>query len=260
MNIVFLGSGNTATVLATHMHACGHTIMQVWSRNKEHAKALAQKVHAETITDLQAINKAAHICVLAVSDDAIPEIASQLALQKKVLVHTAGSVSMDVLKGASPNYGVLYPLQSLQKEMDIIPEIPFLIDGNSDEVIVLLTDFAQTISKSVSIANDEQRLQLHLSAVIVNNFTNHLYTLAEDYCKHHALDFKLLMPLIHETALRLQTASPSVLQTGPAKRNDAHTIQKHLQLLKYNSELQQLYQNFTDSITTYYKNKELRNS
>jgi predicted short-subunit dehydrogenase-like oxidoreductase (DUF2520 family) len=260
MNIVFLGSGNTATVLATHMHACGHNIMQVWGRRQEHAHALAQKANAEAITDLQLINKAADICVLAVSDDAIAQVASQLSLQKKILVHTAGSVSIDVLKGASPNYGVLYTLQSLRKEINAIPEIPFLIDGNSDEVIVLLEDFAKTLSSSVSAATDEQRLQLHLSAVIVNNFTNHLYTLAEDFCKRQALNFKLLLPLIQETAMRLSSASPSALQTGPAKRNDAQTTQKHLQLLKEDEALLKIYQNFTDSITTYYKNKELRDS
>jgi predicted short-subunit dehydrogenase-like oxidoreductase (DUF2520 family) len=260
MNIVFLGSGNTATVLATHMQACGHSIMQVWSRRLEHALELAQKVNAEVITDLSAINKAADICMLAVSDDAMLQVASQLSLQKKILVHTAGSVSMDVLKGSSPNYGVVYPLQSLQKEMEAIPEIPFLIDGNSDDVKVLLADFARTLSASVSLANDEQRLNFHLSAVIVNNFTNHLYTLAEDFCKQQTLDFSLLQPLIKETPLRIRAASPSILQTGPAKRNDVQTIQKHLQLLKDDEALQKIYQNFTDSITTYYKNKELRDS
>lgn len=260
MNIVFLGSGNTATVLAKHMRACGHTILQVWSRTQTHAHALASEVEASVITELKDINKAADICIVAVNDAAVTEVASQLSLQRKIAVHTAGSVSMEALRGASPNYGVLYPLQSLRKEMDTIPEIPFLIDGNSNEVKVVLHDFAKTLSTSVSFAGDEERLHLHLAAVTVNNFTNHLYTLAADFCEKSGVDFSLLQPLILETAQRIRLAAPSALQTGPARRNDAATIQKHLPLLREAPELQKLYQNFSDSIASYYKNKELSSS
>ena len=260
MNLVFLGSGNTATVLAKRMYAKGHAVLQVWSRNKSNAQALAKEVNAEAIESVDQVNPAADICIIAVTDDAVIQLAKQLKPGNKLVVHTAGAVNLDVLKNASTNYGVFYPLQSLRKETEPVTDIPFLIDGSSEEVKVLLTDFAKSISGIVSLANDEQRLQLHLSAVVVNNFTNHLYTLAEDYCKHHALNFQLLLPLIQETAMRLGSASASSLQTGPAKRMDVQTIQKHLQLLNGDAELQQLYQIFTDSITTYYKNKELRNS
>lgn len=260
MNVVFLGSGHAATVLAKRMHAKGHVVLQVWSRNKLNAQALAKEVNAQAIETTDQLNPAAEMYIIAVTDEAVQQVANKLKLSNKLVVHTAGSVSIDVLKITSLNYGVLYPLQSLRKETEPIAEIPFLVDGSSDEVKILLGDLAKTISSTVSFADDEQRFQLHLSAVIVNNFTNHLYTLAEDYCKHRTLDFQLLLPLIQETAMRLGFASPSVLQTGPAKRNDAQTIQKHLQLLKEDPELRQLYQNFTDSITTYYKNKELRDS
>jgi predicted short-subunit dehydrogenase-like oxidoreductase (DUF2520 family) len=121
-----------------------------------------------------------------------------------------------------------------------------------------LFDFAKTISSTVSFAGDEQRLQMHLGAVIVNNFTNHLYVLAQEYCNKQGLDFALLHPLIQETALRLQNNNPVDVQTGPALRNDAETIQTHLNLLVKNEPLQKLYQMFTESIRLYHKNKELR--
>jgi predicted short-subunit dehydrogenase-like oxidoreductase (DUF2520 family) len=260
MNIVFLGSGNTATVLAKHMLKCGHVILQVWSRNELHANRLAKKVNAHAITDLNNIDPFADLYILALNDQVIGEIASQLSLQKKVVVHTAGSVSMHVLKTASHNYGVLYPLQSLQKEVEIKTEIPFLIDGNSDEVKVLLNDFARTLSTGVSFADDTERLHMHIAAVIVNNFTNHLFVLAKEYCSNHHLDFKLLFPLIQQTALTVTEAAPEIIQTGPAKRNDVQTIQKHLEILKDDVALGQLYQIFSESITTYHKNNELRNS
>jgi predicted short-subunit dehydrogenase-like oxidoreductase (DUF2520 family) len=258
MNIVFLGSGNTATVLAKLAHQKGHTVLQVWSRCTAHAQLLAKQVQAEAITSLTNINTAADICVLAVTDTVVAAIASQLSLKKTILVHTAGSVAMQVLNSAATNYGVLYPLQSLRKELEPPANIPLLVNGNSDTVKSELFDLARTISSTVSFAGDEQRLQLHLGAVMVNNFTNHLYVLAQEYCHKQGLDFALLHPLIQETALRVQNNNAVDVQTGPALRNDEETIQRHLHLLRNNEALQKLYQMFTESIRLYHKNKELR--
>ena len=60
------------------------------------------------------------------------ECVQHFNIHDKLVLHTAGSVSKDVLKNISYNYGVLYPLQSLRKESHEIPEIPFLVDGNND--------------------------------------------------------------------------------------------------------------------------------
>lgn len=258
MNIVILGSGHAATILAQIMHSKGHTILQVWSRNAVHARELAAKVNANVLTELQEIDRSADLCVLSVIDDAVAGIAAQLSLRKKILVHTAGAVSMNVLQGASPNYGVLYPLQSLRKELPSIPEIPFLVDGSSEEVKVLLADFASTLSTCVQLAGDEERMRLHLAAVVVNNFTNHLYAVTEQYCNKYQLSFQLLQPLIMETVERLKTESALQLQTGPARRGDEQTMQKHLQLLYNDPKMLDLYKTISNSILkTYHKNKEL---
>ena len=86
-------------------------------------------------------------------------------------------------------------------------------------------------------------------AVMVNNFTNHLYALIEKYCKDEGLDFYLLLPLIQETAARLEDASPSKTQTGPAIRGDDATIEKHLDLLNKYPQLKKIYELFTESIS-----------
>ncbi len=253
MNVVIIGSGNTATVLAQLIAAAGHAIVQVWSRDFLNATELATSVNANAIHSLHEITTDADLCIVAVTDKAIETIAAQLKLRKKVLVHTAGSVSINVLKNSSPNYGVLYPLQSLRKEMTAFPTIPFLVDGNSDEVKVLLYDFAKQLSGNAEFAADKQRLQMHLSAVIVSNFTNHLYVLAQDYCKQHQLSFQLLQPLISEVANRLQNEHAYDLQTGPARRGDEETIEKHLQLLQQHPQLFKIYQQLTESIKTMYQ-------
>lgn len=255
MNIVILGSGNTATVLAKMMYAAGHYIVQVWSRDEQHAAELAKQVQSKVINTLQKITVDADLCMIAVSDKAIHEVAAELKLKKKVLVHTAGSVSMEVLKNASPNYGVLYPLQSLRKEMTVLPAVPFLIDGNSDDVKALLKDFALSLSDKVEVANDEARLQMHLAAVVASNFTNHLYALTEEFCKKRQLNFNLLFPLIQEVANRLNQGKAIDMQTGPARRGDEETIQKHLHMLEADEQLHDIYQLLSESIRHLYHKK-----
>jgi predicted short-subunit dehydrogenase-like oxidoreductase (DUF2520 family) len=170
-------------------------------------------------------------------------------LGDKLVVHTAGSITKDVLEKTSTSYGVLYPLQSLRKEnKNLLLDIPFLIDGNTEEVIAGLEQFGLTLSTSVERATDEQRLKLHVAAVIVSNFTNHMYALAADYCAHAGVNFKMLQPLIEETALRLREHAPADMQTGPAIRKDITTLDKHLRELSVYPKLRNVYLKLSDSI------------
>jgi predicted short-subunit dehydrogenase-like oxidoreductase (DUF2520 family) len=195
------------------------------------------------------LNSRAEVYIIAVSDNAIPEIIKSLRLPGKVVAHTAGSVNKDILKDVTPHYGVFYPLQSLRKETDHLPAIPFFYEGSDEKAGKTLEALAQSLSPGfVSKADSEERTKLHVAAVIVNNFANHLFSLAEEYCKKEGLDFAQLIPLIEETALRLKTVSPSQTMTGPATRNDEETIQKHLALLKDYPKLQGLYKTLSDSI------------
>ncbi|MBL0056721.1 MAG: DUF2520 domain-containing protein [Chitinophagaceae bacterium] len=248
MRVVLIGSGNVATVLGRLIHKAGHEILQVVSRDARHAARLANEWSA-SYTDLQGkINDTADLYIIAVKDEAIEGLKKKLHLGSRPVVHTAGAVSIEALKGISANYGVLYPLQSLRAEMEPGMPIPLLVDGNSIETITLLEDFAHTISNRVARANDEERSKLHVAAVVVSNFTNHLYALAEAYCRKEKIDFDLLKPLIGETAMRLEQASPQDVQTGPAARNDQQTITKHLELLGGHEKLKELYRVMTESI------------
>ncbi len=152
---------------------------------------------------------------------------------------------------------ILHGFSSTIKKFDhfVIPPVPFLVDGNSDEVNVLLADFAASFSDNVQPANDDKRLKMHLAAVMVSNFTNHLYALTEDYCKDRKLDFKLLHPLIIEVACRLTQGHAVDMQTGPARRGDEETIKKHLLLLEIDEHLQDLYHELSESIRRLYRKK-----
>lgn len=252
MNVNIIGSGNVATVLGRMVKKAGHCIKCVSSRNIANAEVLAFELNARGCSSISEIETDNDIYIIAVSDAAIEKINTELYVGDKLVVHTSGSVSLSSIRNTSLNTGVLYPLQSMRKEINHEPVIPFLIDGNNEYAKKKLWDFVSTFSENITYTNDEERLTLHTAAVIVSNFTNYLYTLTEDFCQRENISFKQLVPLIAEVAERLNEYSPEDMQTGPAIRKDISTIQKHLSVLEKYPEQQYLYMLFTQSISKYY--------
>jgi len=248
MKIVLIGSGNVATVLGRLFQKNNHQVIQVMSRHTENARRLAEELGCAWTNYDGITDTSADIYIVSITDGVLFDLNKSFSLGNKLIVHTAGSVSKDVLAAISSSYGVLYPFQSLRKEITAIPEIPFLIEGNTPEATTLIEDFAKTISSTVKRSTDEERLKMHVAGVVVNNFSNHLYSLTEEYCTKEHLDFKLLYPLIQNTAERIFRYAPKDVQTGPALRNDVFTLDKHLRILAAHPKLKYLYLKFTDSI------------
>jgi predicted short-subunit dehydrogenase-like oxidoreductase (DUF2520 family) len=258
MKVVIIGSGNTATVMGGKIGAAGHSILQVLGRREEPAARLAAELGCGHATRWTEIDRGAELYLVALRDSALEGLGKELSLPGKLVLHTAGAASREVLSGVSERCGVLYPLQSLRREIRPFPEeIPLLIDAGRSEDIAVIGAFARTIARQVERADDGMRLKLHLSATLVNNFTNHLYTLAADYCGKEGIDFSLLLPLIKETAERVGSHAPSEVQTGPAIRGDRNTISRHLTLLDNYKDIRDLYSLFTVKIEDYYRLPEI---
>ncbi|HMH23093.1 MAG TPA: Rossmann-like and DUF2520 domain-containing protein [Puia sp.] len=256
MKVVIIGSGNVATVMGRLILEAGHEIVQVVSRSNGHAALLAGQLgNLPYSSDGIQVSQAAELYLAAVSDSALPGLSEWISLPGKLVVHTAGAVARDVLRPVSAHTGVLYPLQSLRKEIWPYPAIPLLVDGSDADILLRITAFARTISGEVEPAGDEDRLKLHLAGVLVNNFTNHLYSLAETFCRKEGIDFRLLLPLIKETAGRLEQFRPGEVQTGPAIRGDSSTIEKHIKLLDKYNDISALYRLFTHQIEVMRKDR-----
>lgn len=249
MDIVLIGSGNVATVLGRKSLAAGHRIVQVYSPHSGHANELAVRLGTNSTSYISSIEKKADLTIIALRDDAVSGFVQQAGKINSTLVHTAGSLSIDVLKGLSnPSLGVLYPLQSLKKEIEVLPPVSILIDGNNSASLGIIKEFAKTIAEMVSEADDETRLKYHLAATIVNNFTNYLFTLAASFCEKEKISFTLLQPLIEETVMRLRTTVPEQAQTGAAIRNDVDTLLKHREILEQYPHISKFYNLFTEEI------------
>lgn len=248
MDIVIIGAGNVAHCFGQMLKLHGHQIKQVVSRHVEHAHELGETLNAPFTTDLTDINMTADVYLLAVSDAAIPELNDQLRLGKRIVAHTAGAVSLDAISRISVNTGVLYPLQSIRKELKNFPPIPIMLEAGNDEVLKRLQAIAGSIASRITIANSDQRLKYHLTAVLCNNFTNHLFAEAKAYCEREQLDFSLLQPIIKETFDRLEKYAPETVQTGPALRKDETTMALHRTLLAGDEQLKRVYDVMSEAI------------
>lgn len=184
------------------------------------------------------------IAIIAVSDDAISEVSE--TIESSLVVHTSGTTPMNALKN-STRKGVFYPLQSFSKDKSIdFSQVPLCIEAEHPKDEQLLQDLAKALGSAPYLISSEQRNYIHVAAVFANNFTNHMYQMANDICTEHKVPFEILLPLIQETSSKVKSLSPAKAQTGPANRNDQKTIKNHLTLL--NDSQKKIYQLLTESI------------
>lgn len=242
---VIIGSGNVAQHLISAFAKSNEIeVSQVFSRRKE---SITHLIDPKKITNTFDDLVEADVYIIAVSDDAISSVSSQLAFENRLVVHTSGSVSMDLLDSKNRK-GVFYPLQTFSKNKAVdFSIIPICLESETASDYALLEKVAQSISNTIYKINGEQRKSLHVSAVFVNNFVNHLYQMGNEICIENKVSFDILKPLILETANKVLLLSPKEAQTGPAIRNDIKTIEAHLDFLT-NENQATLYKLLTQSI------------
>lgn len=244
IKVAIIGGGNVAIHLTKAFYETKEvSLVQVYARNIQQIKHLK---HTVAITDNLELLMDADVYIIAISDDSISDVSFKIKRKNCLTVHTSGSVSLNSLKNTGRK-GVFYLLQSFSKNKEInFNEVPFCLESENKEDLNLLEKLALSIGKKTYSINSKQRKTLHLAAVFVNNFTNHMYKIGEDICKEHLIPFEILHPLIQETAKKISELNPDEAQTGPAKRNDQKTIKNHLKLL--DKEQQEIYQLITKSI------------
>ncbi|MBF4516016.1 DUF2520 domain-containing protein [Flavobacterium sp. ANB] len=245
IRITLIGSGNVAQhLIKAFTKSELIEIVQVFSRKKE---TLAHLLDSDKITNDFSALKESDLYIIAVSDNAIAHVSKQLLFQNKLVVHTSGTASIDTLD-AKNKRGVFYPLQTFSKDKAVdFSIIPICLEAENQADYAILETVAKSISNAVYSISSEQRKALHVAAVFVNNFTNHLYQIGHEICEEHQVPFDVLKPLIQETAEKINTLNPIDAQTGPAKRGDSTTIEAHLEYLSKENQ-KNIYKLLTQSI------------
>lgn len=245
IKISIIGSGNVAQhLIHAFSKAKNIEVSQVYARNPDSISTIikANKI----VTNIQDLQES-DLCIIAVSDNAIAKVSAQIGFKNKLVCHTSGSISLDELNDKNRK-SVFYPLQTFSKNKEVdFKEIPICLEAQTEKDYKLLEKVAQSISNKIYKINSNQRKALHVSAVFVCNFTNHLYKIGHDICKENNINFEILKPLIQETANKILTLSPSEAQTGPAKRGDSLTINQHIKFLENQNQIE-IYKLLTKSI------------
>ena len=245
IRVVIIGSGNVAQhLIKAFAKSNSIEIVQAFSRNKQNLENLIDS--SKITSDLNALIDA-DLYIISVSDNVISLVSNQLNIKNKLVIHTSGSIAMNDLDNKNRK-GVFYPLQTFSKNAAInFDTIPICLEAENNDDYKLLETVAKSISNQVFNINSNQRKALHVSAVFVNNFVNHLYKIGNDICNENNIPFEILQPLIAETANKITSLSPNEAQTGPAKRNDTQTINAHLQFLEDENQ-KEIYKILTKSI------------
>ena len=242
-NIAVIGTGNLAFHICNVLKKEGFNLQLIIGRNKTKVAEIGKKFKVSYTNQISLIPENIDLIFVCVKDDAVEEVIKSIKtdVSNRIIIHTSGSLAIDVIKKKTKNAGVFYPVFSFNKNRNVnFKKIPVLIETSKGKAQQTISKMAQIITDNVISVNSEQRKKIHLAAVISNNFVNYLYTVAEDFLKENKLPFNLLVPLITDAALRLQDNQPSKMQTGPALRGDKNILNKHLEMLK-NKEIIKIY-------------------
>jgi len=252
--ITLIGAGNMATCLGKSLKKNGFDILQVYSRTEKSAKTLAEKINTKYTCNTDNLDLSADLIIISIKDDAIGGMLEKIKNKKLKIVHTSGSIPMQVLEKHSSCCGVFYPVMTLSKNRDIdFSDIPLCLEADSNKFLSELMEMAGKISSQVLEIHSKERKILHMAAVFANNFVNHFYDISDNILKENGLSFDLLKPLIRETASKITEIPPHDAQTGPARRCDKSIIARHMKLLENNSERKKIYKFVTESIISSYK-------
>lgn len=254
LNISFAGAGNVAGILCREMYRSGIKILQVVSETEKEGKPLAGDCNA-LWSDQLSFSSDNQVIIVAVPDHRLSEVLASIECPGDcVVAHTAGSFGLGIFPDSICRRGVFYPLQTFTRGRKIkIDEVPFLLEASDGEAGEILQNLVTVMGAKSTFIDSARRKILHLAAVFVCNFTNYMLTAGDEIVSKADLSFVILEPLIKETIAKALETGPGRSQTGPAFRNDLNTVEKHLKLLSFSPELQNIYRELTESIIRHYK-------
>jgi predicted short-subunit dehydrogenase-like oxidoreductase (DUF2520 family) len=252
-HISFAGAGRVASSLCRKIFETGFNVDLIVSVSEENGLSLAESCEASWSSILE-FPLSTDIIIVAVPDHRLKSVLENLRCPPHTLVaHTAGSIGLDIFPEHLTKKGIFYPLQTFSRERKVdFTDLPLLLESSDIQSSALLEELAVSIGGKAYFLNTDQRIMLHLSAVFICNFTNHMLTEGKEVAKKAGVPFEIFYPLLQETISKAIDIGPEKSQTGPAVRNDQNTIKKHMELLSFSPELKKIYKEITMSIINYY--------
>jgi predicted short-subunit dehydrogenase-like oxidoreductase (DUF2520 family) len=245
-NITVIGTGNVALQFSKLFLKNKFKIDGIYGRSNFSDSQIDNELYTDKVSN---ISKKSDLYLVAVSDDAYIELLKNTPLKNKFIVHTSGSLVSEMLNSFSKRWGCLYPIQTIKKNQLIEwDNIPFFIEASNDNDLELLTNFCNANNLNYSVKNSNHRNQTHIAAVATNNFIYYLLSTIKEYCDKNKINFENLKPLMDQSLKNVLNFPAHQLQTGPAIRKDLKLIEKHIESLKSENDLKEIYQLFSEKI------------
>ena len=248
-DISIVGAGVVVTALGVLAVRAGYRVVAVASRTEASAaKAVRVIGQGEAFFGEQAADAAGRgeLVLLTVNDDAIADVAEQLARAKAVgagavVAHRSGVLGSVVLAPLQRECGAavasMHPLQtfpSVLAAVDALAGCYFFCEGDSPAVSAVMQLAGDIGGVTVEIEADRKALY-HAAACMACNY---LATLQEAAISAAVLAGigtlparQALAPLVAATVANINDLGPGPALTGPIARGDNRTVARHLQAL-----------------------------
>ncbi|MBQ7494636.1 MAG: DUF2520 domain-containing protein [Bacteroidaceae bacterium] len=255
MKLAFIGAGRLATNLAPALQTAGCEVVEVWSKTRASAEALAARMGCRASWGrVGDATRDADLYILSIKDTALTDVIGELhdGRERALFAHTAGSLPLSLFAEAGHERGaVFYPMQTFSKERAVdFRQVHFFIEASlpADHDMLHALAALLTADDHIHPCTSAMRRRLHLAAVFACNFVNHCCTLADDILQDGGLDFGVMLPLLDETVAKLHLLPPRQAQTGPAARRDQNVMGMQRAMLADRPDLQQIYTLLSNSI------------
>ncbi len=249
MKVSIVGAGNVAWHLAHRLRSTGHDILRIISPSPQTGRELAERVGGRWFPPNAALPFSEEDLVLRCVPDEVLLSAPPLQVSPHVIVaHTAGAVPTRYAGSPHRRNAVLYPFTSMTRKAPLRrADFPILVSAEQSADRSVLLDLAHHLTGNAFLADDSQRLRVHIAGVFANNFTNVLIGIAQHLASTVGPS-QLLGPILEETVHKALALGAQPAQTGPARRGDAATIQRHLQFLEQFPQWREIYQVLSNHI------------
>ncbi len=258
--IAIIGPGRAGSALGRALHGAGYPIAAIFARRPERGQLLAAELSANLTRTPEGALDLADLTILAVPDDVIGSLASDLARAQcagasKAVVHLSGAqdrTPLEPLRRAGLRTGVFHAVQTFKTGADTVRNIPGTLFGIDADEPLASTLHAMAIALGGEPFNlgGVDRARYHAAAVLVANYPVTLLAEAKALMARAgvpgATAQRALLQLLRGTLNNLNGGAPEEALTGPAVRGDAQTIERHLRVLEDDPALQQLYGRLAD--------------
>ena len=240
--IGIVGGGAVGTALGVALERAGWRIHAVASRDagrRERFRSLLPGVRA--FTDATPLVEEVELIILAIPDDAVPALASELRMYSgQAIIHTSGLLGAEALQpamAAGTQVGSFHPLVAfadLERAVTALHGATIAIEGDP-QLLDLLARMAEAVGGSPVRLAPGAKPAYHAAAVLAAGGFDALLDAIAELGRVAGLDeagsLAIYGGLVEQTLGNARALGVAAALTGPMTRGDAGTVRRHLDAL-----------------------------